>query len=103
MKAELKLEYTHAKPLDKVIKSSYFEDESLGRLVGKKSYLTVEKETDDVLYVILKGLNNATVRIYNSDIIDGTARFIVDETDGSIKLYPISMFCIQDSSRYIFY
>ena len=101
MKAEPKIDYTHQKKLEKVIQNAYFEDNTLGRLVGKKSFIEIEK--DDEEYEILKGLNNATIKIVNSEVIDGTCRFIVDESDG-LKIYPISMFCVvDDSKKYTFY
>lgn len=101
MKAEPKIEYSHPKRLEKVIQKAYFEDNTLGRLVGKKSYIEIEKEDEE--YEILKGLNNATIKIVNHDVIDGTCRFIVDEEDG-LKIYPISMFCVVDrNEKYSFY
>ena len=101
MKAEPKIEYSHPKRLEKVIRKAYFEDDTLGRLVGKKSFIEVEKEDEE--YEVLKGLNNAIIKISNNEVIDGTCRFIVDESDG-IKIYPISMFCIvDDNEKYTFY
>jgi len=56
-----------------------------------------------VAYTIFKGLNSATAKITNEEVIDGTMRFMIDETSGEIRLYPISIYCIQEEERYIFY
>jgi hypothetical protein len=55
MKYELKIEFKDNKQLDKVIQKSYFENNSLGKLIGKKTHLIIKK--DDPLHIIFKGLN----------------------------------------------
>lgn len=101
MKSELKIEYNHPKQLEKVIKKSYFEDETIGRLVGKKDYLEIDEENE--IYPLVKGLNNMTIRLFNEEVMEGTCRFIIEEEE-NIKLYPISMFCIiDDNKKYSFY
>ena len=72
----------------------------MGKILGKKHYLTID-ESDEINYTIFKGLNNATVKITN-EIIDGSMRFIVDETEGDIRLYPISVYCVKEQ-KYSFY
>jgi hypothetical protein len=44
-----------------------------------------------------------TVKIINEEVVDGTLRFVIDDTEDVIKLYPISVYCIKEEDRYIFY
>lgn len=101
IKHEIKVELNNSDEIKTIIEKSYFEDGQMGKILGKKHYLTIN-ESDDVNFAIFKGLHNATVKISNQDVIDGNMRFIVDETDGDIKLYPISVYCIKED-KYIFY
>ena len=102
MKSELKLDYTQSKPLDKLIQKSYFVENTQGRLSKTRNFIELKKS--DEIYETLKGLNNATVKITNEELIDGSLRFLVDETSGGLKIYPISLFCIVDENqRYSFY
>ena len=88
MKYELKIEFKDNQQLEKVIQKSYFEDGTLGKLVGKKDFLTIDSE--DPLAIIFKGLNNITVKITNDEMIEGTMRCIVDEQESQINLFPRS-------------
>lgn len=101
VKHEIKVELRNSDSLKAIIEKSYFEEGNLGKILGKKNYLTID-ESDDVNYVIFKGLNNATVKITN-EIIDGSLRFLVDETQGDIRLYPISIYCLKEETKYSFY
>jgi hypothetical protein len=101
MKYELKIEFKDGEQLEKVIQKSYFEDGTLGKLVGKKSYVTIGSE--DPLAIIFRGLNNITVKLINEDMIDGSMRCVVDETETDINLYPINNYCIVEYERYLFY
>lgn len=101
VKHEIKVELKNSDSLKTIIEKSYFEEGNLGKILGKKNYLTID-ESDDVNYVIFKGLNNATVKITN-EIIDGSLRFLVDETQGDIRLYPISIYCLKEETKYSFY
>lgn len=100
IKHEIKVELSDSNSIQELIEKTYFEEGDRGKIVGKKHYLTIE-EVDDINYTIFKGLNNATVKVMN-DIIDGNMRFIVDESNGDIRLYPISIYCIKEG-RYSFY
>jgi hypothetical protein len=100
IKHEIKVELSDSNTIQELIEKTYFEEGNQGKILGKKHYLTIEQE-DDINYTIFKGLNNATVKIMN-DIIDGNMRFIVDETNGDLRLYPISIYCIKEE-RYSFY
>lgn len=100
-KHEIKIELDKTEQLREVIEKAYFVDGNLGKILGKKHFIKIE-ETDDVNFTIFKGLNNATVKVSNQEIIDGNMRFIVDEESGELRLYPISTYCIKED-RYIFY
>jgi hypothetical protein len=101
MKYELKIEFKIKEELERVIQSSYFEDGTMGKLVGKKTFLTIGSE--DPLFIIFRGLNNMTVKLTNDDMFDGTMRCVVDETPEVINLYPINNYCIVEDSKYSFY
>ena len=98
------IEFSNKKELKKVIEKAYFEEGYLGKLLTKNNFVEVTPEVDDILYTVVKGLNNATIKITNNDLIDGSCRFIVDDTGDNPKLFPISMYCIvDDNKKYIFY
>jgi hypothetical protein len=101
MKYEIKIEYKDNTKLDEVIKSSYFDDGTKGKLIGKKSCLKIHK--DDPLFLVFKGLNNMTAKILNEDLIDGSVRCVVDETQENINLYPVNPYCIIEGEKYSFY
>jgi hypothetical protein len=101
MKYELKIEYRDKVQLDNVIKESYFNTGTKGKLVGKKISLKISKE--DPLFIVFKGLNNMTAKIINEDIIDGSVRCVVDETSDMINLYPVNPYCILEDEKYSFY
>ena len=76
----------------------------MGRLMGQNNWLELTPQVDDVVFTVVKGLNNATIRLTNSELIDGTFRFIVEDINDEVKLIPISMFCIVDENqKYSFY
>lgn len=100
VKHEIKVEYSNSTELKQIIEKSYFEEGYLGKILSKKHYLLID-QNDEINFTIFKGLNNATVKITN-EIIDGSMRFIVDETNDDVRLYPISTYCIKEE-KYIFY
>lgn len=101
MKYEMKIEYNDKKQLKQLIDNCYFVDNN-GKLRNKENYLTISKS--DPIYIMFRGLNNMTVRITNSQMIDGCSRFVIDETEEDfVKLYPCSIYCIIDSGKYSFY
>jgi hypothetical protein len=101
MKYEIKIEYKQAEQLEKTIQKSYFEDGTKGKLVGKKAFITIDRE--DPLFIVFKGLNNTTAKLTNEDLIDGSMRCIVDETEDSINLFPINNYCIVEQEKYSFF
>jgi hypothetical protein len=102
MKHEIKVEFSKTDLLKDIIEKSYFEEGLCGKILGKKHFIKIDEEVDDISYVIFKGLNNTTVKITN-EIIDGSMRFLIDETSGEIRLYPISIYCIKEEEKYSFY
>lgn len=102
VKHEIKVELNKTEEIKKIIELAYFEEGFSGKILGKKHHITITKE-DDVNWTIFNGLHNATVKVINEEVIDGTMRFVVDETEGEVRLYPISIYCIKEEERYIFY
>lgn len=102
VKHEIKVELNKTEEIRQIIEKAYFEEGIAGKIVGKKHYLTIES-SDDINWTIFSGLHNVTVKIINEEVIDGTMRFVIDDTEGVIKLYPISVYCIKEEGRYIFY
>lgn len=101
MKYELKIEYTDNSKLKSIIEKSYFDNGNNGKLKGKSAFLTIQKE--DPLFVVFKGMNNATTKIMNDELIDGNMRCVVDENSEAIQLYPINNYCIIQEDKYSFY
>jgi hypothetical protein len=103
IKHEIKVEIEKAEELKNIIEKAYFEEGLKGKILGKKHFIKIE-ESDDINSVIFKGLDGATVKIQNEELIDGSMRFIVDESQGELRLYPVSIYCIKDENdKYIFY
>jgi hypothetical protein len=103
IKQEIKVEFSNSEALKTLINKAYFEQGQMGKIMGKENYIKVDESTDDIAYTIFKGLNSTTAKITNEEVIDGTMRFMIDETQGEVRLYPISIYCIQEESKYIFY
>jgi hypothetical protein len=102
MKYEIKIHFQNNDKLKSVIEKSYFEDGTLGKLVGKKSFLKIER--GDSLYNTLRGLDKMFVKISNEDMIDGSMRLSIDESEiDFIKLIPINNYCIVEKEKYCFY
>lgn len=101
MKYEMKIEFSDKKQLKQLIDQCYFDNNN-GRLKNKDNCLTIPKS--EPIYIMLRGLNNMTVRVTNNQLIDGCSRFVIDETDTEIvKLFPCSVYCIIDQGKYSFY
>ena len=102
VKHEIKVEFNNSEAVRKIIETAYFDEGFGGKILGKKHYITVD-ESDDINHTIFKDMNNVTVKITNDEVIDGTMRFVIDETEGEVRLYPISIYSIKEENRYIFY
>lgn len=104
MKSEIKIEFTQTKELRKLIEKSYFEKGYKGKLISKNNFIEINEKSNLELFSTLRGLNNATIKVSNQEIIDGNCRFIVDDTGENPRIYPISMYCItDDNKKFIFY
>jgi hypothetical protein len=104
MKSEIKIEFSKTETLKNIIEKAYFEEGYLGKLLNKNNYIEVTESLDDIFFTVVKGLNNATIKVTNNEIIDGSCRFIVDDTGDNPKIYPISMYCIvDDNKKYTFF
>jgi hypothetical protein len=101
MKHEIKIEFSDAKVLQSLIEKAYFEKGTKGKISGSDHYIKID-ESDDVLHTVFKGLNNATVKIINDDVLEGSMRFLIDETQGEIRIYAASIYCIKED-KYSFY
>lgn len=102
IKHEIKVEFSNSEVLKNLINKAYFEEGYMGKIMGKNNYIKVDESVDDIAYTVFRGLNSTTAKITN-EIIDGTMRFMIDETQGEVRLYPISVYCIQEEGKYIFY
>ncbi len=102
IKHEIKVEYSNSDELKSIIEKAYFEEGQMGKIMTKEHFIKID-ESDDVNYTIFRGLNSVTAKITNEEILDGAMRFMIDETQGEVRLYPISIYCIKDDSKYIFY
>lgn len=96
MKYELRIEIKDTNLLLELIKNSYKN----GILTDKNQKLTYSKDT--YIYNLCKGLTNLTARLYNENIIDGTAKFIVVEEEDGVNLYPCSIYCEYENNKYTF-
>jgi hypothetical protein len=101
LKNEIKVDFSNTEVLRDIIEKAYFKDGFEGKILGKKHFITI-KETDEEWHTF-KDLNKVTVKVNNPDVIDGSMRFMIDESDGTIKLHPISIYCIKEEDKYIFY
>lgn len=102
VKHEIKVEIDKPVEIRNLIEKAYYEEGDHGKILGKNHFIKID-ESDDVNYSIFKGLNNATVKISNVDVIDGTMRFMVDENSSELRLYPVSVYTIKENNKYIFY
>jgi hypothetical protein len=102
IKHEIKVEFSNTEVLKNLIKKAYFEEGYMGKITGKENYIKVDESVDDIAYTIFRGLNSVTAKITN-EVVDGAMRFMIDETQGEVRLYPISIYCIEEDGRYIFY
>ncbi len=103
IKHEIKIEFQDLKSLKNLIEKTYFKDEQMGKLISNSNYIEIDEKSNDVIYSILKGLDGNTIKIINENIIDGSLRFMVNETNNEIRIYPISIYCINDNGKYIFW
>ncbi len=93
----LKIKWDDASSIQNLIDKCYFDDNN--GVLRNKEILTINNE--DVNYKILKGLD-CTVKV-SSSIIDGHLSCLKQEDGDTIKLKPISVYCVNKNPRYSFY
>ena len=103
IKHEIKLDCCASEPIKAIIEKAYFKEGLAGKIQGNQNYISLTEEMDEVAYSVLKGLHNATVKITNGDVIDGSMRFLVDESNGDLRIYPISIYCYEEDGKFCFY
>jgi mevalonate kinase len=84
VKHEIKLELNKTEEIKKIIELAYFKEGFGGKILGKKHFINITKD-DDVNWTIFNGLHNTTVKITNDEVIDGTMRFVIDESENDLK------------------
>jgi hypothetical protein len=102
IKHEIKVEFNDSEVLKSIIEKAYFEEGHMGKILRKDHFIKID-ESDEINYTIFKGLNSVTTKIINEEVVEGAMRFMVDETQGELRLYPVSIYCIKEEGRYIFY
>lgn len=102
IKHEIKLDCAATEQIKAIIDKAYFQEGLAGKIQGNQNYIVLTEELDEVAHSVLKGLHHATVKITN-EIVDGSMRFMVDESQGEIRIYPISIYCYEEDGKYCFY
>jgi len=100
MKHEIKIELDNSDLIEELITKTYFANNSKGKITNNDMFINVY-DNDIVNHTICKGLHNTTIKVVNEKI-DGFMRFIIDESNNDIRLYPTSIYCIKED-KYIFY
>ncbi len=102
IKHEIKVEILNSGSLIDLIDRAYFIEGDSGKIKGNQNYLSLDREMDPELAKVLTGLHKSTIKVICPEVIDGSIRLMVEETEGEIRLYPISIYCIKED-RYTFY
>lgn len=103
MKFEMKVELEDNQALETLIQGVYFDDLRNGKLSNKEK-MAIRIAKNDPLSILFRGLDNTIVRGFNSDLIEGTIRFVVNESKPEeIELIPCSLYCIVENDKYSFY
>lgn len=102
MKSEIKVEFSNTIQLKNLIESAYFEEGQMGKIIGKNHFLEIGQD-DSENYKIFKELDGSIAKVTNNDIIDGSIRFMVGFESDNIKLKPVSIYCVKEDNKYIFY
>lgn len=102
VKHEIRVEMKSTEMLSELIDRAYDIKDGKGAIRGNRHLLEVCPNNDCEMHEILTGLHMSTIRVTNSDIIDGNIRFIVFEEGSTIKLSPVSIYCLKED-KYIFF
>ena len=101
MKYEIKIDFTDEAKLKEIVNNTYFGKLGNGKMLKNKDEFFFPNE--DSNSIILKGLNNMTVRVINNNQIDGFLRCSVREENNGVYLTPCNIYCIVDNGKYSFY
>jgi hypothetical protein len=103
MEKEMKISFPQ-ETLTNIIEETYFSNGQNGKLT-KELRFQVDPTKDDVLYTIIKDLPPMVIRGFNSNITEGTIKFLSEQIGDKIELIPISVYCVPDqiSGKYSFY
>ncbi len=101
-KHEIRIELKNTNELSELINKAYFIEGDSGKILKKEHYVSVKPE-NDVDYSILKGMDGATIKVHNDNIIDGSMRFMVEESESQVKLFPVSIYAVKTDNLYAFY
>ncbi len=102
IKHEIKVEILNSESLKDLIERAYFVEGDSGKIKGNQNYMKLDDEKDTEMAKVLTGLHKSTIKVICPEVIDGSIRLMVEETEGEIRLYPISIYCIKED-RYTFY
>lgn len=103
MKYDIKIEFENSKLLSRLISETYFSNND-GKINGSDNHLAIKNDDSTSIYTSFKDLNGATVKVCNTELIDGSIRCLIKEENDLVKIYPISIYCIKDNNgKYIFY
>ena len=96
---KIKFEFRDNEQLKKLIEDAYMKFN--GKRNDTDEYITLSD--DDIYYNILLGMDY-DIKITNDELISGCIRVKKVEEGSSIRLYPISRYCIIDESdKFSFY
>ena len=96
MKYELKIEFREIDIFVSFLKKTYQN----GVLFDRTQQLEFDKDSN--IYSICKGLANLCVRLSNDELIDGSLRFIITESEDKIFLTPCSLYYEYENNKYSF-
>jgi hypothetical protein len=102
IKHEIKVEILNSESLKELIERAYFVEGDSGKIKGNQNYMKLDDEKDTEMSKVLTGLHKSTIKVICPEVIDGSIRLMVEEAEGEIRLYPISIYCIKED-RYTFY
>jgi hypothetical protein len=103
MKFEPKLEFKESKDLKELIEKNYFELGDRGKITRKNKLSPLRITKEDPNYIMFKGWNNNIVRLTNDEIMTSSLKFIVEEEQDLVNLFPINTYCIIEDEKYSFY
>ena len=99
MKSEIKVEINNSELILNFFDKCYKD----GRIQNESNSILIKKSDDKDLFDLLKDSDGIIARLTNKDVIDGFCRFLVEKNSKGVKLYSMSINCISDQDRFIFF